>query len=197
MAQFGQRQQPLLVARDGVVFAGDGYESSFLESLPWLDGVVLKRTEAGFEPIQCVEAAADLLAKARLETERLYRRWKVVSLARLTSDREIEVRTTDNVTVTFDANGEFLRQLARLDFMWDQITSTPVARATVNLALGRDVPVMLERAPAGTVASSPGKSGATPALIQLPRVTPPADAPASKPTPAAPASNPAFIIRLP
>ena len=43
----GTSPRPRLVARDGVVYEGVGYERTVLERLPWLDGVQLRRTARG------------------------------------------------------------------------------------------------------------------------------------------------------
>src|SRR4051812_45219288 len=86
-AQFENGEaRTLLVARDGVVFAGSGFEPQRLELMPWLDGVKLTRTSGRFAPIEGMGAVADLLADARLEADHLYSTWQVVSLARLQSD---------------------------------------------------------------------------------------------------------------
>ncbi len=62
---------------------------------------------------------SDLLASAKLEAENLYRTWEVVSLARLASDGEIEVRTRDGMRVVFGTHEDYLRQIARLDLLVD------------------------------------------------------------------------------
>jgi cell division protein FtsQ len=160
MAEWGGQRQPLLVARDGVMFAGDRHPSALVEKLPWLDGISIVRRGAAFLPLEGMEVVGELLAKARLEAEHLFRSWRVVSLARLASDRELEVRTAQGVTIIFSAHGDFFRQLAKLDFMWERFANIPDARARIDLSLGREVPVLIEAAPPAT---APDAADARPA----------------------------------
>ena len=73
-------EKTLLVARDGVVFEGEGYAEDTLALLPWLDGVKLARADNRFLPLDGIGVVADLLARARLDAAHLYRTWDVVSL---------------------------------------------------------------------------------------------------------------------
>ena len=150
MAEWGGQRHALLVARDGVMFAGDRHAPAMVGKLPWLDGITIVRRGAGLLPLDGMEVVGELLAKARLEAEHLYRTWRVVSLARLAADRELEVRTAQGVTVIFSANGDFFRQLAKLDYMWERFANAPAAPARIDLSLGREVPVLIELAPAAT-----------------------------------------------
>lgn len=141
-----------LVARDGVVFAGFGYDGSpTLESLPWLDGVTLVRMGGGFAPIEHMETVADLLAKARNEAPALYRTWRVVNLARLESDGEIAVRSTEVEKITFSTSLDFFTQIARLDYVQD---ARKVPLKSVNVGLGPQVVVDYD------AAVLPGKTSA-------------------------------------
>lgn len=152
MAQLGTAEpQQFLVARDGVVYAGTGYDSSMVDSLVWLDGVKLVRDGARFQPIAGMESAADLLAKARNEAPHLYATWKVISLARLESDRELRVRAANIEQIVFSTTDDYFRQLARLDVLSDLVpghVDRPMRE--VNLAIGRtadgraEVPVTLD-----------------------------------------------------
>lgn len=146
MAEVGGERRQLLVARDGVIFEGEGYDSALLQTLPWLDGVRVAREAGRFLPIAGMEPASALVGRARLEAEHLYRTWHVISLERLASDREIEVRTRTPVaaTIVFSANGDFLLQLAKLDYLWDQLVARPMQHARIDLSLGRQVPVTVE-----------------------------------------------------
>ena len=131
----------LLVARDGVVFAGSGFDPAMVETLPWLAGVSLV-TEAGrFQPIPRMSVVAQLLADAQLAADHLYQSWEIVSLARIESDDELEVTTKDHSIVVFSAKGGFFVQLAKLDYMLEQLARMPPARVRIDLSLGRDVPV--------------------------------------------------------
>jgi cell division protein FtsQ len=158
-AQFADgAARTLLVARDGVVYAGTGYEAARVDELPWLDGVKLARAGSRFAPIEGMSVVADLLAQARLEADHLYGTWQVVSLARLQSDREIEVRTKPGTVVVFGADGDFVLQIAKLDYQWEMIAKLPTPPSRINLALGREVPVSFAAPPAPAPATAPAKS---------------------------------------
>ncbi len=143
MAQVGREEpRPWFVARDGMVFAGTGFDPALVATIPWLDGVRLARRGAGFAPIPGMAAAADLLALAQLEADPLYRTWRVVSLARVESDGLLEVRTRDGLSILFSTTGDYLRQLARLDLLVAAAKADPLhPLREVNLALGSQVPV--------------------------------------------------------
>ncbi len=176
MAQMGgESPHPLLVARDGVVFDGVGYDSAATDALPWLDGVKLARQVGVILPVAGMETVADLLAKARLEAEHLYRTWQVVSLARLESDGEIEVKTQDVTRIVFGTREDFFPQLARLDLLLDTARAQSAAPLReVNLAIGAHVPVAFDgltaMAPAAgnaERAARPAKSPPAPISINL------------------------------
>jgi cell division protein FtsQ len=134
----GASPQLRLVARDGVAYEGVGYEWTGLERLPWLDGVRLRRTaKSGFEPIAGMERIAGLLTAAQGLVPLLCADWQVVSLARLDSDQEIIVRSREIPEIIFSAQGDFPRQLAKLDYIVDFLkthAAPPIKR--VNLSLG-------------------------------------------------------------
>jgi cell division protein FtsQ len=154
-----------LVARDGVIFRGAGYDSKLIATLPWLDGVTITRQGRGFLPLAGMDRVSDLLAEALHNVEHLYQTWRVVSLARLQSDREIEVRSRapHAVTIVFNANGDFFRQLAKLDYLWDKLAGRPNIQARIDLTLGRQVPVVIE--PRALAPEGPS------ALLQQPTVS--------------------------
>lgn len=155
MAEWAGLRFPLLVARDGTIFPGEGYDDRVVTALPWLDGVALARRGDGFEPIAGMPAVADLLAKAQIEAPHLYRTWNVVSLARLAADRELEVRTFDGATIVFSAANLFLPQLARLDYMWARLAGLAAGPVRIDLSLGREVPVRMELPGASPAKSAP------------------------------------------
>ncbi len=168
MTERDGQPQRLLVARDGQVYGGEGYDPAMIELLPWLDGFKLVRHGAAFRPIEGMRDVGDLLATARdadprLESDHLNRAWRVISLARLASDRELEVRTARGRTIVFSATGDFFRQLAKLDYMWDRLANVPDAPARIDLSLGREVPVMVERPPTSATVLAP-----TSTLFRLP-----------------------------
>lgn len=157
----------LLVARDGVVYDGVGYDAAMVATLPWLAGVKLTRTGGAFQPIVGMEPVAELLAKAKLEAEHLYATWKVVSLARLEADGEIEVTTREAAKITFGVNEDFFRQLANLDAILDAAAAHPEKTLReINLAVGTQVPVAFNDAlPADP--DSPVHAAPAPALTPL------------------------------
>lgn len=147
MVQIGEASPRMrLVARDGVVYEGVGYERTVLERLPWLDGIQLRRAaKSGFEPIEGMERVAGLLTAAQGLIPLLCADWQVVSLARLASDQEIIVRSREIPEIIFDARGDFPRQLAKLAYIVESLKAhdaPPMKR--VNLALGGQVPVELQ-----------------------------------------------------
>ena len=140
----GGVQRDLLVARDGVLFFGSGFDAGMLKTLPWLDGIVIARDGAAFRPIANMDTVAQLLADAQFSAPHLYQYWQSVSLARLGSDRELEVTMKNGTKALFTAKGSFFVQLANLDEVVDRLSRVAGARARVDLTLGREVPVTIE-----------------------------------------------------
>jgi len=145
---FGLTRQ-LLVAKDGVVYEGVGYDQALLASLPWLDGVRLVKSERGYAPIAGMADVSALLTTAQLEAAHLYRGWRVVSLARLAEADEIIVKARDVPQIVFSRKRDFYKQLARLSYV-----VTEAARVlpepnfqSVNLTLEGQVPVRLAGTP--------------------------------------------------
>jgi hypothetical protein len=134
-------QITLLVARDGTVYEGVGYNPLMIDALPWLDGVQLTLTDDRWAPISNMPLVAELLSQAQIDTVDLYKTWQVVSLARLEKYHELEVRTKPGTTVVFAAQGDFQLQLAKLDYQWEQFAALPSPPVRVDLSLGRDVAV--------------------------------------------------------
>lgn len=161
MAQHNGAQQVVLVARDGTVFEGIGFDPEMVKTLPWLDGVTLAQQEGNYLPIAGMDLVADLLAKAKLEAEHLYRNWEVVSLARLRSDGEIEVRAKNAGRIHFGTTEDFFRQLARLDLLLDKAAAqTDKPLRDIDLAIGSQVPVTFDDPT--LVPGAPVPSGARP-----------------------------------
>jgi len=163
-----------LVARDGVLFGGIGYDEESRATLPWLDlgDARLTRRGEGFAPIEGMVVVAELLAKAKDEAEHLYDTFRVVSLARLAADDELEVRTTEMTQVIFSTRDDFFRQLAKLDRVREEFRPTPdMPLAKVDLSLGQfpvvagPVPVPLP--PANTTAPL-APASAKPAVAAFP-----------------------------
>jgi cell division protein FtsQ len=149
----------LLVASDGFVFRGEGFDPAMLAGLPWLSGVTLVPEGAEFRPIAGMAPVAQLLSDAQFSAQSLYQSWLSVSLARLGTDREIEVTTRNGTTIVFNAARDFFAQLATLDFLVEKLANTPMGRARIDLTLGRNVPVLIEP-PAPATAAAPAERSA-------------------------------------
>ena len=160
----GGEPRDLLVARDGVVFNGYGFDRGAFESLPWLGGILLVADGKNFKPVAGMSAVAQLLADAQFAAAHLYATWQIVSLARLESDRELEVTTKDGSTIVFGATGDYYLQLLRLDAIAERLERLPGSHARIDLSLGREVPLMIEQpAAVAEPTGRNGKSTATPA----------------------------------
>jgi cell division protein FtsQ len=149
----GGEPRDLLVAADGVVFAGQGFEPAALDTLPWLAGVVLVPDGRGFKPIQGMANVARLLDDAEFVAGHLRARWQSISLAALESDHELTVTTKEGTTIIFGVMGDFFQQLNRLDAVMERLERLPGAQARIDLSLGREVPVKIEQLPQQQTAS--------------------------------------------
>lgn len=129
-----------LVARDGVVYEGLGYDPAMVNALPWLDGVHPQPGRPGIASIPGMPAAASFLSRAEMDAQHLYRHWRVISLERLASDGLIEVRTDQGLSIIFATRTEDeFPQLARLDTLLDTVPAGSLAR--IDLSLGQSVPI--------------------------------------------------------
>jgi len=112
-----------------------------------------------------MDTVADLLSRAEVDAEPIYRTWQTVSLAKLASDGEIEVRTRDGLKVIFGTQEDFFRQIAKLDLLLDAAVVKPgqVVRE-INLSIGGQAAVALGAAdaPQDPPAQSPVASAAQP-----------------------------------
>ena len=149
MARLGGASSPqaLMIARDGSVYEGSGYEQPLADALPFMDGVKLVREGSSYARIDGMEQVSDLLGAARSNTPVLYRTFRVVSLARFAMDGTILVKSTEVETITFGLREDFMRQLARLDYILEDMRrQAPVAPLkAVNLAVGgNQVPVAFD-----------------------------------------------------
>lgn len=140
--------RPLLVARDGVVYAGECYDKALLAAMPYLDGVRLVRNRrGGFFPISGMEDVANLLQSAQNAAPLLYSDWRVVSLARLGAYDEIVVKTRKIPEIVLSRKIDYTQQLARLDYIADYARTQPdIVVQRVDLSLGGDVPVAFDSA---------------------------------------------------
>jgi cell division protein FtsQ len=155
----------LLVAPDGFVFQGAGFDATMLAGLPWLGGIALVPEGAGFQPVPGMQPVAQLLADAQFAARDLYQTWMAVSLARLASDRELEVTTRNGTTIIFSTARDFFGQLAKLDYLVEKLADTPAARVRIDLSLGRNVPVLIE-----PPAAAPDAPDAATAAVTLPAI---------------------------
>lgn len=173
MAQLGtDAPQPFLVARDGTVFGGLRFDQGMVDTLPWLAGVKLVKQGDGFAPIAGMDQVAQLLARAKLDAEHLYRTWKIVSLARLATDNELEVQSADIPKIVFSTQEDFFVQLARLDSLIDTARAhTDQPMSQINLAIGAEVPVVFSAADT-VAASNPPAAKPSSASFVLPSFTP-------------------------
>lgn len=143
----GEARQ-FLVAKDGVVYEGVNYDKHMVASLPWLDGIRLVRSGAGFEPIAGMADVSALLSMAQLQAPNLYREWIIVSLARLADRDEILVKAQDIPEIVFTRKRDYFKQIAQLDYVVDAARSLPEpALQSVNLSLDGQVPVRLRSTP--------------------------------------------------
>jgi cell division protein FtsQ len=165
-ADFGNESRELLVARDGVVFFGHGYDRTLLDSLPWLGGMALVRDGAWFHPVGKMDVVAELLSKAQDEAPHLYESWHIISLQHLDNDHELEVTTKAGTKIVFNARGSFFMQLARLDYMLEKLAQTPANIVRIDLSLGREVPVLVDPPPV-TIDPKTGKPRASVATSAL------------------------------
>jgi cell division protein FtsQ len=101
---------------------------------------------------------SDLLTKARYEGGQLYSLFKYISLTRLESDGEIEVRSPECEGLVFNTRDDFFRQLAYLDYIYnmkDVLQVSPEAPlARIDLSHGRSVPVTTSKKPGAALASN-------------------------------------------
>lgn len=126
------------VARDGFVFEGVNQSEDLLATLPVIEGTNLRRVGRGYEPLDGMQSVSDLLQTAQTEAPHLYRDWKTVQLAQLRSDGLIRVKTGTIPDVVFGVRDDFLKQLAQLDLVIDQlkVKAPHLPVKTVNLAVG-------------------------------------------------------------
>lgn len=162
----------LYVARDGFLFSGELYPAHLVENLPLLAGITPERNPAGhgFALIEGMEPVASLLGTARSSAPALAKDFQVVSLARFARDGVILVRTLEVAEIAFGTRDDFYLQLARLDYILEQLRARPAGAApirSIDLSVGgRQVPVAFEDAP---TAPKPAASRQAPRATEAPR----------------------------
>jgi len=157
----------LLVARDGVAYEGSGYDPALIQSLPWLDGARAAGAAGGLPQVAGMEVVADLLSRAQLEADPIYRTWESVSLARLQTDGEIEIRSREGLRVIFGTQEDFLRQLAKLDLLLDKAPKPGTRVRLINLAIAGQAAVSTEPIPEAAPTAVPAPDGAPPPVFQI------------------------------
>jgi cell division protein FtsQ len=181
MADSGQgAPREYLVARDGVVFAGQGFDPAMVKTLPWLDGVRPVPSGPGKAMIAGMDETAEFLARCSLDAPHLYRTWRVVSLARLASDGLIEVRNAAGTRIVFRPQDENLySQLARLDTVLDAVAGAVPADKVKKIDLSfpdRAVVAIDQPPPAPTAAAGRRAAQLSPSASARPAPPPPAPA---------------------
>jgi len=164
-----------MVARDGMVYSGFGYDPVMAGELPFIDGVKLIREGYGFVRIDGMESVADLLGTAQVSAPALYRSFRVVSLARFALDRTLAVKSTEVELITFGASQDsFYRQIARLDYILEETRRQEGVGQlkSVNLAVGdKQVPIAFDttqNARSSTAAPVRPAPGSGTSLFSLP-----------------------------
>jgi cell division protein FtsQ len=164
MADSGQgAPQEYLVARDGVVFAGQGFDPAMVKTLPWLDGVRPVPGGPGRAMIAGMDETAEFLARCSLDAQQLYRTWQVVSLARLASDGLIEVRNAAGTRIVFRPKDENLySQLARLDTVLDTVAGAVPADKVkkIDLSFPDRAVVAIDQPPSPAPTTAAGRKAA-------------------------------------
>lgn len=169
----------LYIARDGHIFTGEGYSDETNASLPWLEGLELTRndTGVGYSPVSGMDSVADLLGTARASAPTLAKEFQSISLTRFAVDSALLVRTASVAEIVFGGRDDFYKQLARLDYILDDLKRRAPTRTIRRIDLGignRQVPVTFEEPPAAPAVRRPASSAPRPSaytppvLFQLP-----------------------------
>lgn len=108
-----------LVSESGQVYHGSHYSPATLAALPFLDGVILKRSGTGFEPIRQAAVLTEFLTTARTGWPELYSDWKIISCRHFQGDvrapgASIVAQSRSFGDIVFTPE-DFPRQLQRLE----------------------------------------------------------------------------------
>ncbi|MDF9833235.1 hypothetical protein M2103_001458 [Ereboglobus sp. PH5-5] len=142
--QPGGEREELLVATDGIVYSGANYAPGTLAALPYLADVNLLRTAPGahqYLPLAGIDFVAKLVAEAQINIPDHYATWRSISMKRYDEDRLLVVNTSNAARITFGIREEFINQIARLDYILNDIARTanpnrgPVH--TIDLSVGQ------------------------------------------------------------
>lgn len=155
------RAQPrtMFVAKDGVVYAGEGYDAGRILQLPYLDGVRLSRnSRGGFRPVEGMDEVAALVTAAQQNIPDYFADWRVVRLDRLKLYNEIVVRSRTVQEIVFGCGrDDYARQLSYLAGIHERaaLTFADAQMKRIDLSLGNNVPVAFVEPAAAPAAPAP------------------------------------------
>lgn len=109
-----------LVARDGVVYRGEGYSKSVLKSLPYLQPY--QDRDKSYLPLRGMDRAVELLDLVHNTQPKFFDTWQVVSLQNFNGrtnlpGQVIEVRSSIVPEIIFGASKDFALQMDRLVYI--------------------------------------------------------------------------------
>ncbi len=118
------KQVVKIVARDGTVYKGVGYPQATVDQLPFLDPY--RNADGSIFPLRGTDRVAKLLELVSQSDPKLYRTWKVVSLAHFSGDLDfpgqvIEIRSTVVPKILFSGTKDYGRQLDRLNYIFEYV----------------------------------------------------------------------------
>lgn len=154
----GLKSTLYLVSENGQVYLGEGYSKGHLNTLPFIEGVQLRKNpQGGFFPLEGFQALSDFLAQTKLYYPDLYRNWRGISCARFKGQPDalgaaIEVKT-DNESVIVFSPQKPLDQLQRLEYILNYVAQNgkPLPKR-IDLTLEDQAAVEFQK-PSKTVAS--------------------------------------------
>jgi len=128
----------LLVDREGVVYRGFGYRKAELDSMPFLGGVSLRRSEGQYLPLKHMDVVADLLITANEHTPHLVPSWRVIDCSELPALITVRSREIEEIIFSRD---QMAPQLRRLDMIVAENRRQMTGQKRVDLSLGNQVVV--------------------------------------------------------
>ncbi len=112
--------ETLFVAVDGTVYPSQHYDSGFVKTLPYLDGVKLAKLDSGaYKPIRGMDEVNALFGMARRDYPDLAESWRIVSLKMVTPEASpfpasLIVRPRKGPELVFSTT-DYRQQLEKLD----------------------------------------------------------------------------------
>jgi cell division septal protein FtsQ len=145
----GKLTNEMLIDGEGVVFHGEEISEFDRRALPFLSGIVLKKTRDGYyEKVPMLDKVYQLLHIAKTKYWPIYAQMEVVSIEKLKKKSvpwsRIDVRCQCASLVIFK-DGDFEEQLKRLDLL----LNTPKIREhlpvkRIDLSLGKDTAIKFQ-----------------------------------------------------